>query len=274
LNIAPRGKPLRWSIRISERCSRSAAGSRPLLERRDDQQRCAISRPAKETSARWLNAQGHILAELTTLALEDRLLLLGHAPVREQTAATLDKFIIMTTPRSPTRQPRPARSQSKALLRRRLCAISRRRSLGAAAARPLDASVKVADGEISCRVIRQCSSGFWRGVFIRREALAALWPALVRPCVRTVARPIGYRAPMRCDSKPVSLGSARDFDQRQIPHEAAIETTHISFTKGCYTGQEIVERVRSRGHVNRRLTGLALTAPRHRSPTQVAFRRR
>jgi len=32
----------------------------------------------------------------------------------------------------------------------------------------------------------------------------------------------------------------------------------LSFTKGCYLGQEIVERVRSRGHVNRRLVGLLL----------------
>jgi folate-binding protein YgfZ len=43
-----------------------------------------------------------------------------------------------------------------------------------------------------------------------------------------------------------------DFNDTVIPHEAALETTHISFTKGCYTGQEIVERVRSRGQVNRR----------------------
>ena len=48
-----------------------------------------------------------------------------------------------------------------------------------------------------------------------------------------------------------------DFDENQIPHEAALEKSHISYTKGCYTGQEIVERVRSRGHVNRRRTGLA-----------------
>ena len=43
-----------------------------------------------------------------------------------------------------------------------------------------------------------------------------------------------------------------DFNDTVIPHEAAVEGTHISFSKGCYTGQEIVERVRSRGHVNRR----------------------
>ena len=41
-----------------------------------------------------------------------------------------------------------------------------------------------------------------------------------------------------------------------IPHEAGLERSHINYEKGCYTGQEIVERVRSRGHVNRRLTGL------------------
>ncbi len=45
---------------------------------------------------------------------------------------------------------------------------------------------------------------------------------------------------------------AADFNDAMIPHEAALENTHISFTKGCYTGQEIVERVRSRGHVNRK----------------------
>jgi aminomethyltransferase len=27
----------------------------------------------------------------------------------------------------------------------------------------------------------------------------------------------------------------------------------VSFTKGCYLGQEIVERIRARGHVNRKL---------------------
>jgi folate-binding protein YgfZ len=42
-----------------------------------------------------------------------------------------------------------------------------------------------------------------------------------------------------------------DFGDKQIPHEAGLEHSHISYTKGCYTGQEIVERVRSRGQVNR-----------------------
>jgi folate-binding protein YgfZ len=48
----------------------------------------------------------------------------------------------------------------------------------------------------------------------------------------------------------------RDYDDKNIPHEAGLENSHISYEKGCYTGQEIIERVRSRGHVNRRLTTL------------------
>ena len=51
-----------------------------------------------------------------------------------------------------------------------------------------------------------------------------------------------------------------DYDDKQIPHEAGVEQSHISYEKGCYTGQEIVERVRSRGHVNRRLTELRFLA--------------
>src|SRR4029077_3962967 len=42
-----------------------------------------------------LNAQGHMLAELITLALEDRLLVLGHAFLRQRTFDILEKFIIM-----------------------------------------------------------------------------------------------------------------------------------------------------------------------------------
>jgi len=54
---------------------------------------------------------------------------------------------------------------------------------------------------------------------------------------------------------------SHDYDDKNIPHEAGLEHSHISYEKGCYTGQEIVERVRSRGHVNRRLTELEFLAP-------------
>jgi tRNA-modifying protein YgfZ len=50
-----------------------------------------------------------------------------------------------------------------------------------------------------------------------------------------------------------------DIDDTTIPQEANLEELHaISFTKGCYTGQEVVARIHFRGHVNRHLRGLSL----------------
>jgi folate-binding protein YgfZ len=48
-----------------------------------------------------------------------------------------------------------------------------------------------------------------------------------------------------------------DIDDSTIPQEANFDELHaISYTKGCYTGQETVARVHFRGHVNRHLRGL------------------
>jgi folate-binding protein YgfZ len=44
-----------------------------------------------------------------------------------------------------------------------------------------------------------------------------------------------------------------DIDERTIPQEAGLERTAVSFTKGCFVGQELVCRIDSRGHVNRLL---------------------
>jgi folate-binding protein YgfZ len=50
-----------------------------------------------------------------------------------------------------------------------------------------------------------------------------------------------------------------DIDERTIPQEAGLERTAVSFTKGCFVGQELVCRIDSRGHVNRLLRRLRLT---------------
>ena len=45
----------------------------------------------------------------------------------------------------------------------------------------------------------------------------------------------------------------RELDERVLPAEAGLDATHISFTKGCYPGQEPIARLHYRGHVNRSL---------------------
>jgi folate-binding protein YgfZ len=47
-----------------------------------------------------------------------------------------------------------------------------------------------------------------------------------------------------------------ELDERTIPQEAYLDLDSVSFTKGCYLGQELVARIDSRGHVNRLLRRL------------------
>jgi len=50
-----------------------------------------------------------------------------------------------------------------------------------------------------------------------------------------------------------------DFSEENLLLEAGLKDA-VSFTKGCYLGQEVVERIRSRGHVNKKLVGFIVGA--------------
>jgi folate-binding protein YgfZ len=52
-----------------------------------------------------------------------------------------------------------------------------------------------------------------------------------------------------------------DLDDTVIPQEAGINERAVSFTKGCYVGQETVARLYYRGKPNRQLRGLRLSGP-------------
>lgn len=69
----------------------------------------------------------------------------------------------------------------------------------------------------------------------------------------------------------------RDMDEETIPLEAGIESRAISFTKGCYVGQEVVIRVLHRGHgrIARKLIGLVMSgdrAPASKTPIRAGDR--
>ena len=51
----------------------------------------------------------------------------------------------------------------------------------------------------------------------------------------------------------------REIDDRVLPAEAGLTERAVSFTKGCYPGQEPIARLHYRGHANRGLRVLALT---------------
>jgi tRNA-modifying protein YgfZ len=54
-----------------------------------------------------------------------------------------------------------------------------------------------------------------------------------------------------------------DLDDSTIPQEAGLNERAVSFTKGCYVGQETVARLYYRGKPNRHLRGLRISGPAH-----------
>ena len=56
---------------------------------------------------------------------------------------------------------------------------------------------------------------------------------------------------MRIEARMPAWG--KELDDSILPAEAGLDETHVSFTKGCYPGQEPIARLRHRGKVNRSL---------------------
>src|SRR5690606_7440135 len=52
-----------------------------------------------------------------------------------------------------------------------------------------------------------------------------------------------------------------DFGPDSLPHETGVLHDRVSFTKGCYLGQEVVARMQSLGKPKQRLVGLRIDAP-------------
>jgi tRNA-modifying protein YgfZ len=54
----------------------------------------------------------------------------------------------------------------------------------------------------------------------------------------------------------------KELDETILPAEAGLDRTHISFTKGCFPGQEPIARLHYRGHANRELRVLDVEGAR------------
>ncbi|MGC1291258.1 MAG: glycine cleavage T C-terminal barrel domain-containing protein [Candidatus Acidiferrales bacterium] len=206
--------------------------------------------PGQGNISLLLNPQGRILAEVETLALEDRLLVISDAMIRAQLVETFDKFIIMddVTMEDVTDKfgTLALEGPKAADIARELCGVD---------LNTLDefGHVEKSVAGISCRVIHTSIGNTPGAEFLTaRENLAALWNLLLDAARKRGGGPAGYEAlnVLRLEEGVAWYGV--DFDENQIPHQAALEATHINFSKGCYTGQEIVERVRSRGQIQRR----------------------
>lgn len=131
------------------------------------------------------------------------------------------------------------------------------------------------------RVKAELEALAWRCLALRGPAAAGVatgeaggivvpteWPGLAgvdvlgeSPVVPAGVRECGLEAweAVRIEAGIPVMG--RELTERTIPEEAGIVDRTVSFTKGCYTGQELVARIDSRGrNVARRLRGIVVDA--------------
>src|SRR5580698_866558 len=101
---------------------------------------------------------------------------------------------------------------------------------------------------------------FW----LPSAGVAKLWP-----CLRTAgAMPVGSAS---FDAFRIAEGIpayGADIAEKDLPQETS-QMRALHFNKGCYLGQEIVERIRSRGNVHRHLRPLELTGPVPAAATEL-----
>jgi len=213
--------------------------------------------------AALVNAKGKIESDLNIYYLENELLLDFEPGLTPHLLARFEKFIIaddvqvidvnndygLLSVQGP---------QSDALLRK----------LGIGweiPAQPLSfAAAKDATfGELYCmRNSRGPATGL--DLFVPGASLAGLWEKLMQAASTSAGRACGWQA---LEITRIEAGIPRfgqDMDQTNLAPEAGIEQRAISYSKGCYIGQEVISRIRAYGQVAKTLRGLRLDplAPR------------
>jgi len=209
--------------------------------------------PGQGCAAAFLNAHGKVQALVAVWALEDRLLVVTPPGRAGALLEGLDRYLFAE---------KAALRDATGELALFLLAGPRAPALVArlaGVALPEAPWAHVA-GSVAGVEVRLVRGGGETGEPEGWVAAPATAAAAVRAAlVEAGARPVGPEAfeALRIEAGTPVLG--RDVDDTVLLPE--IPFLHlVSYTKGCYLGQEVVVRIRDRGHVNRHLRGLVIEA--------------
>lgn len=206
--------------------------------------------PGQGCPAALLTERGRIVADLRVYALEDRFLLDLDARITAKTVAALERFIIADD------------VELEALDQATLAVLGplAPRLLAAAGVSPSPTGTcqhtQARLAETPVRIVRVPETGLnGYELLLPQPRAEAVWQALVRAGQPLGARPVGLHALniLRIEAGIPWYGL--DMDEDRIVLEVGLDHA-LSFNKGCYLGQEVVERASARGRVNRKLSGL------------------
>ncbi|GJM16383.1 MAG: aminomethyltransferase [Thermodesulfobacteriota bacterium] len=107
-------------------------------------------------------------------------------------------------------------------------------------------------------------------LYIDNESLRPLWTELINKGEELNIKPVGYDAfnTLRIEAGIPSYNV--DMDENNIPIEAGLWTA-LDFEKGCYVGQEVVARIKWRGHVNWHLVAFKCDGDKIPNPGDEIF---
>jgi len=192
-------------------------------------------------------------------ALPEKLLVLSHAALRERTVATLKKYVIGSQVQI---EDQTGRMGSLAVEGPRSAEVIAEVCGTSLAEMPELSVLETSVDGVACYLLKRSHFGEPGAELVApHENLVGLWRKLLTSVRARGGEPIGMATLNALRLEAGVPWFPVDFNDAMIPQEAAVEATHISFNKGCYTGQEIVERVRSRGHVNRKRVLLKFSTP-------------
>lgn len=208
-----------------------------------------------------LNAQGRIQGDLTVWREDDQLELQIAVDRYEKLTAHLDRFIIMDDVELVLHDP------------------AAETTIGLTGPKAVDVLARMGLRFPSEQMTSLETE--WNGLDLRVQHGYGVLAEHFEICTPIAGLPVLWRAlstagataagSAALDAFRVAEGIAEygiDIGERDLPQETS-QMRALHFNKGCYLGQEIVERIRSRGNVHRHLRQLELDGPLPKSGTEL-----
>lgn len=220
-----------------------------------------------------LNAQGRIQADFYAFNMGDSILVDVEGSLREKVLAHFDKFIIMDDVEVADIT---ATLAAVAVAGPRAQSVLQSAGIQSPALAPLELCTPKCECNcncVQCTLLRRDesqhggtdnSSHAAYEIWLAPDQLASTWDAVLA----AGATAVGADA---WELRRIALGIPRygvDIFEKDLPQETG-QSRALNFTKGCYLGQEIVERIRSRGNVHRHFTAFTVEGPLPTPATKI-----
>jgi aminomethyltransferase len=196
--------------------------------------------PGQGCHAAMLTTKGKMLADLVVYADEDALLLELDGSLRDKIKAVFDKHIIMDD----VEVTDVSDELAELGVYGEDAAFAIERALGVAVAALSPYAFVIKDGVRVARAVELGIAGYH--LFGAAAALSV---------ARFGGQPLSAE---EFEERRIEAGTPLygvDMGEDRLPIEAGV-TDAVSFTKGCYLGQEVIARATNLGHINRKLVGL------------------